>query len=156
MKKALLILPTLLLAGTATFAETKPNIPANEVNSIFKAAGFNKTNKGWKADCCIGQITIYKDLNGDGLKDAIIIDASTMCYGNTGVGYYIVAQQKNGQWKMVLKEAGMPEFLKTKGTDGWPDIENGGPGFCFEVLRWNGQAYKVHRYEYQGKACSLF
>ena len=118
MKKALLILPTLLLAGTATFAETKPNIPANEVNSIFKAAGFNKTNKGWKADCGIGQITTYKDLNGDGLKDAIITDASTMCYGNTGVGYYIVAQQKNGQWKMVLKEAGMPEFLKTKGTNG--------------------------------------
>jgi len=23
------------------------------------------------------------------------------------------------------------------------------------VLRWNGQAYKVNRYEYQGKACKL-
>lgn len=78
-----------------------------------------------------------------------------MCYGNTGIGYYIVAQQKNGQWKTILKQAGMPEFLKTKGKDGWPDIENGGSGFCFGVLRWTGQEYKIHRYEYQGKSCTL-
>ena len=46
-------------------------------------------------------------------------------------------------------------FSKTKGKDGWPDIENGGPGFCFAVNRWNGQKYDVNRYEYQGKACTL-
>jgi len=156
MKKTFLILPILLLTGAKTFAESKPNIPANEVNSIFKAAGFNKTNKGWKADCGIGQITTYKDLNGDGLKDAIITDASTKCYGNTDVGYYIVAQQKNGKWQTIFENAGIPTFLKSTGKDGWPDIENGGPGLCFAVYRWNGKSYEVNRYEYQGKACSLF
>lgn len=50
---------------------------------------------------------------------------------------------------------GIPTFLKTKGKDGWPDIENGGPGFCVAVYRWNGQKYDVNRYEYQGKACTL-
>ncbi|WP_353141904.1 hypothetical protein [Acinetobacter pragensis] len=155
MKTAILTLTTLALLSTTAFAETKPKVPTSEESQIFKAAGFTKAKKAWKADCGTGEITVYKDLNGDGLKDAIISDYSTMCYGNTGVGYYIVAQQKNGQWQTILKEAGIPDFLKTKGKDGWPDIENGGPGFCFEVLRWDGQEYKVHRYEYQGKACAL-
>lgn len=156
MKTAILTLSTLALLSTTTFAETKPNVPSKEVSQIFKAAGFAKTKHGWEGKCDTGEITTYKDLNGDGLKDAIISDQSTMCYGNTGVGYYIVAQQKLGKWKTILKEAGIPEFLKTKGKDGWLDIENGGPGFCFEVLRWDGQAYKLHRYEYNGKSCSLF
>ena len=155
MKLSIITLTTLALLSTTTFAETKSNVPAKEASQIFKAAGFKKTKYGWQGDCDTGEITTYKDLNGDGLKDAVISDYSTMCYGNTGVGYYILAQQKNGNWVTILKEAGMPDFLKTKGKDGWPDIENGGPGFCFEVLRWNGQQYKVHHYEYQGKACSL-
>ena len=155
MKTVILTLTTLAVLSATAFAETKPNIPAKKISQIFKAAGFAKTKNGWKGKCDTGEITIYKDLNGDGLKDAVISDYSTMCYGNTGVGYYIIAQQKEGQWKTILKEAGIPEFLKTKGKDGWPDIENGGSGFCFEVLRWNGQKYDVNRYEYNGKACSL-
>ena len=155
MKTIILTLSALALFSTNSFAATKPNVPTKEVSQIFKAAGFTKTKNAWKGNCNTGEITTYKDLNGDGLKDAIISDYSSMCYGNTGVGYYIVAQQKNGQWKTILKEAGTPDFLETKGKDGWPDIENGGPGFCFEVLRWNGQNYEVNRYEYQGKACTL-
>jgi len=57
--------------------------------------------------------------------------------------------------KTILKEAGMSEFLKMQGVNGWPDIENGGPDFCFAVYLWDGQAYKVNRYEYEGKACEL-
>ena len=155
MKTAILTLSALALLSTTTYAETKSNVPAKEASQIFKAVGFSKTKNGWEGNCDTGEITTYKDLNGDGRKDAVISDYSTMCYGNTGVGYHIVAQQKHGQWKMIVKEAGIPEFLKTKGKDGWPDIENGGPGFCFEVLRWNGQEYKVHRYEYNGKTCSI-
>jgi len=45
--------------------------------------------------------------------------------------------------------------LKTKGKDGWPDIENGGPGFCSAIYRWNGQEYVANRHEYEGKACEL-
>lgn len=98
MKIAILTLTTFALLSTTTFAETKLNIPVKETSQIFKAAGFAKTKNGWKGECNTGGITIYKDLNGDGLKDAVISDQSTMCYGNTGVGYYIVAQQKKGQW----------------------------------------------------------
>ena len=155
MKLSIITLATLTLLSTTTFAETKPNIPAKEANQIFKAAGFKKTKYGWEGNCDTGEITTYKDLNGDGLKDAVISDSSTMCYGRTGVGYYIVAQQKTGNWKLIFENMGIPTFLKTKGIDGWSDIKNGGPGFCFAVYRWDGQKYDVNRYEYEGKACSL-
>ena len=29
----------------------------------------------------------------------------------------------------------------------------GGPGFCFPVWRWNGKAYALNRFEYEGKRC---
>jgi hypothetical protein len=50
-------------------------------------------------------------------------------------------------------ETAMPNFLATKGVGGWPDIEMGGPGFCFPVWRWNGKAYALNRFEYEGKRC---
>jgi hypothetical protein len=49
----------------------------------------------------------------------------------------------------------MLSFLTTKGVGGWPDIEIGGPGFCFPVERWNGKQYVLHRYEYEGKRCRV-
>ena len=155
MKTIILTLSTLAFLSTTAFAETKPTVPAKDTNQIFKAASFSKTKHGWEGSCDTGEITTYKDLNGDGLKDAVISDYSTMCYGNTGVGYHIVSQQKTGTWKLIFENMGIPTFLQTKGKDGWPDIENGGPGFCVAVYRWNGQKYDVNRYEYQGKACTL-
>lgn len=156
MKTAILTLSTLALLSTTTFAESTPKVPAKEASQIFKAAGFSRTKKGWERGCDTdGGITIYKDLNGDGLKDAIISEYGSMCYGNTGVGYYIISQQKNGTWKMIFNTPGIPTFLEAKGKDGWPDIENGGPGLCFAIYRWNGQKYAVNRYEYNGKTCSL-
>jgi len=54
---------------------------------------------------------------------------------------------------VITGDIGVPEFLSSKGKDGWPDISIGGPGFCFPVQRWNGREYAVHRHEYEGKAC---
>jgi hypothetical protein len=155
MKTIIFALTTLTLLSTATLAENKPNVSTKEARQIFKAANFKKTKNGWAGNCNQGEIIIYKDLNGDGHKDAVIQDSSSMCYGNTGVGYYIVSQQKDGKWKKIFSDSGIPTFLKTKGKDGWPDIENGGPGFCFAVYRWNGKEYVFNRREYQGKACEL-
>jgi len=155
MKTTILTLSTLTLLSTTTFAETKPNVPAKVTSQIFKAAGFKKTKYGWEGNCDIGEITTYKDLNADGLKDAIISDADSICYGREMVGYHIISLQKNGAWKLIYENRGTPSFLETKGTDGWPDLINNGSGFCFAVFRWDGQEYKVHRYEYEGKVCSL-
>ena len=35
--------------------------------------------------------------------------------------------------------------------NGWPELQLGGPGFCFPVLRWNGTAFTSHRHAYEGK-----
>lgn len=118
MKITILTLSTLAFFSTTAFAETKPNVPTIEANQIFKAAGFSKTKHGWEGSCDTGKITTYKDLNGDGLKDAVISDYSTMCYGNTGVGYHIISQQKAGTWKLIFENMGIPTFLQTKGKDG--------------------------------------
>ncbi len=64
-----------------------------------------------------------------------------------------MSQQADGGWKLIYSEVGIAEFLKTKGVGGWPDISIGGPGFCFPVWRWNGKAYALNRFEYEGKAC---
>jgi hypothetical protein len=155
MKNQLILLVTTIFLTSMSCAKSKPDIPSKDSNLIFKAAGFAKTKHGWEGKCETGEITVYRDLNNDRLNDAVISDYSSMCYGNTGVGYYLVSQQKNGKWKTIFENAGIPTFLKSTGKDGWPDIENGGPGLCFAVYRWDGKSYEVNRYEYQGKACSL-
>ena len=53
----------------------------------------------------------------------------------------------------MTESSGMATFLRTKGTAGWPDLEIGGPGFCFPVARWDGKEYKFNRWEYEGKRC---
>ena len=50
---------------------------------------------------------------------------------------------------------GIPTFQATRGVGGWPDIENGGPGFCFPIQRWNGTDYINVRWKaYQPGACA--
>lgn len=154
MKNRLLLSICLLLISSSNFAQT-PQVPKADADAIFKATGFSKTKYGWEGNCGIGEITTYKDLNGDGIKDAIISDADSTCYGREMVGYHIISQQKKGRWKMIVENRGTPTFLDTKGKDGWPDLINAGSGFCFAVFRWDGQEYKVLRYEYEGKTCSL-
>ena len=83
----------------------------------------------------------------------MLSEGGTFCYGNTGQGFWLVAKQAGGRWKLMTQSTGIAQFLKTKGTQGWPDISVGGPGFCFPIERWNGREYKLQRWEYEGKAC---
>jgi len=134
--------------------------PADEA-AAFKAAGFTKRGKAWRSDCddpgtasyTPGRIEQVADLNGDSLPDAVIGESGTYCYGNTGHAFWLVAKQADGRWTLLTRSTGMPEFLKTQGAQGWPDVSVGGPGFCFPVQRWNGREYKLQRWEYDGKAC---
>ena len=65
----------------------------------------------------------------------------------------LVSKQADGSWRRVAGGPGVPAFLGTKGAEGWPDIEVGGPGFCFPVERWNGRQYVLHRHQYGGRPC---
>ncbi len=135
---------------------------ASRDEAIFRAAGFKKTRRGWESGCDDptagspydpGAIERVKDLNGDGYPEAVVTEGGSLCYGNTGMAFWLVSQQANGTWKLVYDNIGIPEFLATKGVGGWPDISVGGPGFCFPVMRWNGRAYARQRMEYDGKPC---
>lgn len=128
--------------------------------AIFRAAGLRNTSHGWISGCDeSGQppspatIDERRDLNGDGRPEAVISESSGYCYGNTGQAFWLLSQQADGSWKLMAHETGIPEFLASKGTGGWPDLSVGGPGFCFPVLRWNGRSYAFHRRAYEGKPC---
>ncbi len=130
--------------------------------AVFKAAGFQRKGKRWVSGDCDdpssasyspGRVDDYKDLNGDGRPEAVLGEGGTYCYGNTGQGFWLLSQQAGGGWKLLAQSQGIPRFLATTGKDGYPDIQIGGPGFCFPVVRWNGKEYKTQRWEYEGKAC---
>ncbi|WP_206085695.1 hypothetical protein [Massilia polaris] len=155
----------MLIAAVAMFAcsATAHSAPARltpaDEAAAFKAAGFTLNGKQWR-NCddptptySPGDVAEVRDLNGDGRLEAVITEGGTYCYGHAGTAYTVVSKQANGSWKKVTGGTGIATFLPSKGKDGWPDIEVGGPGFCFPVIRWNGREYTLNRHEYEGKSC---
>lgn len=138
-------------------AASSATLTLPETTAIFAAAGAVKRGARWMictqdldASARIDQI---EDLNGDGRPEALVSEDGTYCHGASGTGFTLLSKQPNGKWKSMLASDGIPEFLKTRGVGGWPDVSVGGPGFCFPVLRWNGRAYVNNRREYEGRPC---
>jgi hypothetical protein len=149
------LLPTSALAAPAPISLT----PADQT-AAFRAAGFKKVGTQWQgcgdpgtAGYSPGTIAEVADLDGDGRPEAIVTEDSSYCFGNTGTGYAVVSKLANGAWKLMTGGPGIVTVLKTKGVAGWPDLEIGGPGFCFPVERWNGRDYVLNRRQYEGKPC---
>jgi hypothetical protein len=158
MKHWFLFASIVVLAGSPVAAQVK--LSSVELAAVFKAAGFKLQGGKWQAcgdpgtaSYTPGEIQEVRDLNGDGRPEAIVTEGSTFCYGSTEVGYTLVSKQADGKWKRIAARPGVATILKTKGVGGWPDIEVGGPGFCFPVERWNGSEYKLDRHQYEGKTC---
>ena len=153
----LLILPVVLLAVPAV---SQVQLSSGDRAAAFRAAGFKLSGGKWRA-CDAPTDSVYtpgtieevRDLNGDGRPEAIITEGSTFCYGGDEVGFAIVSKQANSSWKLITRSEGIPTVLKSKGANGWPDIEVGGQGFCFPVQRWNGSEYAFSRFQYEGRAC---
>ncbi len=148
--------------GSASYAAPPAKPSPQEQAAIFKAAGFKYIRRQWESGCNDpsagapyerGAISEMRDINGDGHLEAVVTEGGSYCYGNTGTAFWLLSKQTSGAWKLIYSETGIPQFLKTKGVGGWPDISVGGPGFCFPVMRWNGKAYALHRNEYEGRRC---
>lgn len=129
-----------------------PNILTEEEQAeVFKAVNAVQREGNWVIErddkqSTAGVVTIEKlaDLNGDGRKEALVIDDGGSYYGNTGQQFTLLSKQTDGGWRIVIQEIAIPKFLESHGVDGWPDIELGGPGFSHPVVRWNGKEYAQH------------
>ena len=148
----------ILLFGAPIYAAAAALSPVDEA-AAFEAAGFTLKGGHWRAcddptpGYSPGAIQEVCDVNGDGRPEAVITEGGTFCHGHAGAGYSLVSKQVDGSWKLIASGTGILAFLATKGAGGWPDIQVGGPGFCFPVQRWSGREYAIHRYEYEGKPC---
>ncbi|GAA4722576.1 hypothetical protein H9L13_10755 [Sphingomonas lutea] len=147
----------LLLA--AAFTSTVLPSPEEQAE-MYGVAGFVRVGDAWRTPDCRGlEGASYSPGTIDSygfrlnLAEAVISEGSAVCYGLTGSRFWFLAKSPAGKWRVMASEIGLPDFLETSGTDGWPDIQVGGPGFCFPVLRWDGTAYRPHRHQYEGKAC---
>lgn len=142
-------------SAPAAPAAPAPSNPADR-EAAFRAAGFPAV-RGKHPGCDKrAEATIeIRDLNGDGRPDALVSDYGSECYGSTEQGFVIVTKDAAGTWKKLYASPGIPTFQTTRGAGGWPDIENGGPGFCFPIQRWNGADYVNVRWKaYQPGACA--
>ena len=143
-----------MLAMLMTMALAAAAVPTTaERAAIFKAAGFKPTAGRYLM--CDRRTSLgleVRDINGDRRPDALVTDGGLECYGSTETGFVLLTKSPQGRWIKLHQSPGVPTFLRTK-TNGWPELEVGGPGFCFPVLRWTGKAYVNHRTQYQGKRC---
>ena len=145
----------LLVISACAQAEDAPRNDAE----IFIAAGYHLEGSSWKKcddpgtmSYSPGAISDVGDLNGDGSPELVVSEGSSYCYGMTGTAFTLVTREGAG-WKAIIDSPGIPLFLESKGKDGWPDVEVGGPGFCFAKLHWNGEAYSEAGFSYEGKPC---
>src|ERR1044071_2642299 len=100
----MILLAALVAAGTA---------PTADQSAIFKAAGFAQSGGVWKSGNCDGAesesyspgtIDRYEDLNGDGRPDAVVAEGGAICYGMTGMHFWLVSKQADGSWKRIHDE----------------------------------------------------
>lgn len=147
-----------LFTGLPHAAAAEAGLSEAEQAAVFQAAGAVRKGRMWVV-CADdpnpsgASIDSVRDLNGDGRPEAVVVEGGTFCHGHTGTGYTLLSKRADDGWTALSSGSGIPLFLESRGKDGWPDLEVGGPGFCFPVLRWNGRAYVYHRDEYEGRPC---
>lgn len=133
-------------------------------DALFRAAEMQPIGGGKWTGCVDdssgrseAQVAMVQDINGDGRPEAMIRDGGTYCNGMAGVNSTVLTRDASGAWRIIYSNQGFVNFLVSRGTDGFPDIEAGLPGFCFPYFRWNGQEYEmIARLSDEGKACEPF
>jgi hypothetical protein len=162
MRRAFFIAVVVALLGASATAAQGPRmsgVTTADQSAALRAAGFVSRGGKWanaEGQCeALVEPAGVRDLNGDGRPEVVITESGTFCYGNTGQGFYLMEKTPTAAWRTVYQSPGIPEFLPTKGAGGWADIEVGGPGFCFPVVRYDGKTYVQNRQkEYQPGACA--
>ena len=144
------LIPFPAIGAQSSSVSADASVVAVATGGQFKATKGSYFDKGCKEKLDYEAEVI--DLNRDGQPEVFTSVHGTCMGGMTGVFLNLYIRDKTGKWRPQFGFPGMYSVLKTK-NKGYPDIEIGGPGFCFPVWRWNGGQYKLHRHEYDGKPC---
>jgi hypothetical protein len=127
------------------FKGTTSKLSKQDKQQIFKKLGFrlSKDKKFIVDDTCgenISPRVEIVDLNGDGVDEVFVSWGNTCTSGMTGRSITLFVKDSSGQFIKNLDFPGIYKKLATK-NKGFPDIEIGGPGFCFAIWQWNGTKY---------------
>uniref|UniRef100_A0A9E8CT18 FG-GAP repeat protein n=1 Tax=Bosea sp. NBC_00436 TaxID=2969620 RepID=A0A9E8CT18_9HYPH len=131
------IVAGLLFSSKPSFSLTQPEVKAAVVAVAKSSQAYRDCLRigGGKLE----QTTDAKDINGDGIDEIILTETGTtgasMCFGRVGQQMSILVSDGAGGWRTALSvpAAGL-DFIK-RADNSWPDIEIGGPGFCFPIWR---------------------
>ncbi len=123
---------------------------AMEKNAVISEATGKKftQEKGTYFDESCAEDIAYSnevlDLNDDGVPEVFTTIEGTCFGGATGSFIELYIKDKANQWQPQFGFPGIYNVLKERNL-GYPDIEIGGPGFCFPIWRWNGVKYDIHK-----------
>ncbi len=140
----------LLAAGAPAVSRAASGAASwDEAKVVAEATGGTfKSTKGQYLEKACGEKLSYDaeviDLNADGRPEVFVHVHGTCLGGHTGVQTNLYIKGADGKWTNQFGFPGIANVLKTK-SKGYPDIEIGGPGFCFPVWRWNGKAYDIFK-----------
>ena len=135
------ILLVSLLPAAGAIAQV-PAMTAAQGRLLYAAGGFPISADGRSPNNRCGRPASPKitfvDMNGDGRKEALFIDAGT-CYQPDGRWYAVATQDANGAWRRVLEG---PGTVQANGTivNGWFALNVTSAG-KMQTLSYNGQAY---------------
>jgi len=81
------------------------------------------------------------DLNADGTAEVFVYWGNSCTSGHTGRSLSLFVKDGSGAWRDQLGFAAFDYTILPASNAGYPDLEFGGPGFCFAVWSWNGSHY---------------
>ena len=133
-------------AQTGGAAATAGEATAAEKSAILAAMQLRANAQGQVQNECGDMVTPeFRPLDlgaGVGRAIAFIIGggpSAAACYGDGPL--IVVYRNAGGSWREIyMLRGGMMIILSTQHSGG-NDVANGGPGFSFPVLEWNGNAY---------------
>lgn len=135
------------VSGSFAFGASASSVSAADTRVIYKAVGL--TERAGKLFNACGEIVQPEleavDLNSDGQPEVFVTVPGSCQGGAAGAELSLLIKSGKGHWKVNLGfPAGGYKLLTTRNM-GFPDIEIGGPGFCFPVWRWNGSQYAIFK-----------
>jgi hypothetical protein len=134
------------VAGSFALGASSSSISAADTRAIYKAVGL--TERAGKLFNLCDEIVQPElevvDLNSDGQPEVFVTVLGSCHAGAAGAELSLLMKSK-GRWKVNLGFPAAGYKLLTARNKGFPDIEIGGPGFCFPVWRWNGSQYAIYK-----------